>query len=499
MSFLAPRLGFRVQSVYKLKKPTVLHVARQRLSFLIASLSLFAFVIGNMVGQHGLYSFWRSVLGKEDDQLIVFVGTVPPIAKIPLYSEWSKYGGSKQLHMFSQVPEHILRPMPSYDQAALTDGTASVFSQQVYSTLWKGGYNSPNGSHAGVDIDAPRGTPIVSIANGVVERVVMGSTGFGHFVMIRHPNVPDAGSEGGVTTLRSTYAHMDEVFAREGEVVHKGQKIGTVGNTGLVFGPTGYHLYFEIDKENAPYHPYWPFTSDEAASHGLTYVQAVNSPKFQDRLDTFTLNPMAFVQQYQNFAPKPVVASDVPSGSTNVQADVVASVDRSLPPALRLRQVTASRLRSRMARAGLPSVPSVPTSVGVVSTPTPSAVPAVTDIVKTASVDEPSSPPVSGSLNTDVHHLSIDHSGVLTRTWQKIRISALDAQGTLVRSPSFSGRLYVLSDFGEAEIRPAELSSLDFVNGVATLHVLARNQNKPVFIITRGAFESRSAPMVPTR
>ncbi len=499
MSFLAPRLGFRVQSVYKLKKPSVLHVARQRLSFLIASLSLFAFVVGNMVGQHGVYSFWRSVLGKEDDQLIAFVGTVPPIAKIPLYSEWSKYGGSKQLHMFSQVPEHILRPMPSYDQATLTDGTASAFSQQVYSTLWKGGYNSPNGSHAGVDIDAPRGTPVVSIANGVVERVTMGLTGFGHFVMIRHPNVPDAGSEGGVTTLRSTYAHMDEVLAREGEVVHKGQQIGTVGNTGLVFGPTGYHLYFEIDRENAPYHPYWPFTSDEAASHGMTYVQAVNSPKFQDRLDTFTLNPMAFVQQYQGYAQKPVVASEAaPSGRTNVQADLVASIDRSLPPALRLRQVAAGRLRSRMAKAGLPAA-AVPTVVGAVSAPTSSATPVVTDIVKTASVDEPSSPPVSASLNTDVHHLSIDHSGVLTRTWQKIRISALDAQGNLVRSPSFSGRLYVLSDFGDAEIRPAELSPLDFVNGVATLHVLARNQNKPVFIITRGAFESRSAPMVPTR
>ncbi len=490
------RLGFRVRSVYKLKKPTVLQVARQRLSFLIASLSLFAFVIGNMVGQHGVYSFWRSVLGKEDDQFIAFVGTVPPIAKIPEYSEWAKYGGSKKLHTFSQVPENVLLPLPPYDQSSLSSGTASAFAEQVYSTLWKGGYNSPSGSHAGVDIDAPRGTPIQSIANGVIERVSMGSTGFGHFVMIKHPNVPDGG---GTTTLRSSYAHMDSVIVREGEVVHKGQQIGTVGNTGLVFGPTGYHLYFEVDKDSAPYHPYWPFTSGEAAQHGLTYVQAVDSTRFQSRLDEFTLNPMAFVQQYADYTQKPAPSIVASLPDSKSQPPVVATVDVALSPSLGLKQMRAARLRSRIAKAGLKTPSVSPVAILPALSQDSSLPPAVSDVIKTASIDEPSAVPISSSLNTDVHTLSIEHSGQLTRTWQKIRISAVDAQGNLVRSPSFSGRLYVLSDFGDAEIRPAELSSLDFVNGVATLNVLARNQSKPVFIITRGAFETRSTPMVPVR
>ncbi len=490
---IASRLGFRAQSIYQLKKPSLLKAARQQFSFMIASLSLFAFVVGNMVGQHGWYSFWKTVLGKEEDVSIAFVGTVSPIEKIPNYSEWAKYGGSKKLHTFSQVPEQVLYALPSYDQSALSSGAASSFALQVYSTLWAGGYDSPNGSHAGVDIDAPRGTPIQSIANGIVERVSMGTTGFGHFVMIRHPNAPDSGSPGGITTLRSSYAHMDEVSVREGEIVHKGQRIGTVGNTGLVFGATGYHLYFEVDRDSAPYHPYWPFTSGEASEAGLSYVQAVNSPRFQDRLLQYTLNPMAFVQQHRTYVPVSVLAAKPAAESSGSNPEVFVP---SLSAGNRLKQVALNRLRSRIARSS--------TAVVAQISPSPSAPVVTTSVVEVtqtvSTADTPSeSPIIDPSTNTEVHSLSISHSGKLGRTWQKIQISALNAAGVLVRSPSFSGRLYVLPDFGEAEIRPAELSSLDFVNGVATIHLLARSQTKPVFVLTRGAFETRSTPLEPSR
>lgn len=486
----ASRLGFRAQSIYKLKKPSLLQTARKRLSFMIASMSLFAFVMGNMVGQHGWYSFWKTVLGQGDEVMIAFVGTVPPIEKIPDYAEWAKYGGNKALHTFAQVPQSVLRPLPPYDQSALVNGTASAFAKQVYSTLWAGGYNGPSGSHAGVDIDAPRGTPVQSIANGIVERVSMESVGFGHFVMIRHPNVPNSR---GTTTLRSSYAHLDEVLVREGEVLHKGQQIGTVGNTGLVFGPTGYHLYFEIDKEDAPFHPYWPFTSTEARSHGLTYVQAVDSTLFQSRLFEYTLNPMAFVQQHTSYVPTVVVAAADRGASQSIS--VLSPVSRRSGS---LKSQVAERLRSRVARVAVQAPPVV---VAAVERPAESLPPTVTEIVQTASAlqDSPSYPLVSSTTNTEVDHLSIEHSGKLSRTWQKVKIVAVDAAGDAVRSPSFTGRLYLLADFGEAEIRPNELSPLDFVNGIATVNVLTRTQTKPVFILTRGAFETRSAALVPTR
>ena len=54
ITFMAsPRPTFRVHSVYRLKQPSFVHVAKQKLSFMVATSTLFAFVIGNMVGQHG--------------------------------------------------------------------------------------------------------------------------------------------------------------------------------------------------------------------------------------------------------------------------------------------------------------------------------------------------------------------------------------------------------------------------------------------------------------
>jgi hypothetical protein len=73
------------------------------------------------------------------------------------------------------------------------------------------------------------------------------------------------------------------------------------------------------------------------------------------------------------------------------------------------------------------------------------------------------------------------------RSWQKMQVKALDKNGNIVRSPSFDGRLYIIATFGEAEIRPSELSPIDFVAGVATVNVLPRGQ-KTLILETRGAF-----------
>lgn len=487
--------GFGRRALYKVKPPKALHLAKQKLSFMIAALSLLAFVAGNMVGQHGLYAFWNSVLGKEDDAILAFVGTVSPIAKIPDYAVWAQYGGNKAEHTFAEVPQIALRDLPPYDQAALTAGTASDLAKQAYSTLWAGGYNSPYGSHGGVDIDAPRGTPVVSIANGIVEKVSRGSIGFGYYVLIRHPNVPVREGSSQTSTLYSTYAHLDRIDVAEGQVVHKGEHIGTVGNTGTVFGATGYHLYFQVEKDSALFHPYWPFTSDDARRYGLSFAQAVNSTLFRGNVLSYTLNPMAFVSEFTTYTATTIVRNA--EGSMNgITAQTTAS---TLSEGERLRLLAAQRRSERSARIVVERVPEISSSSSNSSSSAEAeepvaAAPVVTSDVKTAAMETVVTEP-SGGVDTDIDHLSIHTSGQLSPVWQKVRITALDRNGDRVSSPSFGGRLYVVSDFGEAIIRPSELSSLDFVNGVATVNVLARG-TKTIFISTRGAFSAISGPMV---
>lgn len=85
--------------------------------------------------------------------------------------------------------------------------------------------------HRGVDYTAPSGTPVRSVADGVVEFAGV-RNGYGNVVEIRH------GSE------RSTlYAHLSRIDVRAGQRLEQGARIGTVGATGWATGP---HLHFEF-------------------------------------------------------------------------------------------------------------------------------------------------------------------------------------------------------------------------------------------------------------
>lgn len=96
--------------------------------------------------------------------------------------------------------------------------------------------------HYGVDLAAPRNTPVVASANGVVT-IAGKENGYGNLVIINHGH--------GITTR---YAHLNG-FARNihaGSYVKQGQVIAYVGSTGLASGP---HLHYEYRVNNAPQNP----------------------------------------------------------------------------------------------------------------------------------------------------------------------------------------------------------------------------------------------------
>jgi murein DD-endopeptidase MepM/ murein hydrolase activator NlpD len=85
--------------------------------------------------------------------------------------------------------------------------------------------------HAGTDIGAPSGTPILAADSGTVALATYNS-GYGNYVVLSHGN--------GVSTV---YAHMSVIAVSSGAGVTKGQVIGYVGSTGWSTGP---HLHFEV-------------------------------------------------------------------------------------------------------------------------------------------------------------------------------------------------------------------------------------------------------------
>lgn len=94
--------------------------------------------------------------------------------------------------------------------------------------------------HTGWDLAAPTGTPIVAADNGSVATISNGGA-YGKAVMIVH-------GEGLVTF----YAHMNSIAVSIGQVVAKGETIGTVGSTGWSTGP---HLHYEVRINGTPYDP----------------------------------------------------------------------------------------------------------------------------------------------------------------------------------------------------------------------------------------------------
>jgi murein DD-endopeptidase MepM/ murein hydrolase activator NlpD len=100
--------------------------------------------------------------------------------------------------------------------------------------------------HCGVDLDGPRGRPIVAVAAGTLVRVERSERGLdgrsGRFVRIQHDD--------GTFTA---YMHMDEVAEglNVGMAVARGQYVGTLGATATYSSPPHLHFSLEIPRPGA--------------------------------------------------------------------------------------------------------------------------------------------------------------------------------------------------------------------------------------------------------
>lgn len=133
------------------------------------------------------------------------------------------FEGYEKLAKIYQNKNDILRKTPSIWPAKgfITDG----FGYRIDPFTGKRAF------HEGIDISARRGTPVVAPADGIVS--MAGKTkGYGNFVVINHQN-----------NIETRYGHLRDIFVKKGQIVKRGDVIGTVGNTGRSTGP---HLHFEV-------------------------------------------------------------------------------------------------------------------------------------------------------------------------------------------------------------------------------------------------------------
>jgi murein DD-endopeptidase MepM/ murein hydrolase activator NlpD len=97
--------------------------------------------------------------------------------------------------------------------------------------------------HAGVDVQAPVGTPVRASADGVI-KFAQWSGHYGRLVIIDHGN-----------GMETYYAHLSRFYAVPGQEIRQGQVIAYSGESGRATGP---HLHYEVRVGGTPINPY-PF------------------------------------------------------------------------------------------------------------------------------------------------------------------------------------------------------------------------------------------------
>ena len=104
--------------------------------------------------------------------------------------------------------------------------------------------------HEGVDLAGPAGQPVYATGDGVVESAEFNFSGYGNVIVIDHG-----------FGYKTRYAHLKEIRVAEGQVVIRGDRIGTLGSSGLSTGP---HLHYEVLYRGVQINP-WNFLNPDVS------------------------------------------------------------------------------------------------------------------------------------------------------------------------------------------------------------------------------------------
>jgi murein DD-endopeptidase MepM/ murein hydrolase activator NlpD len=106
--------------------------------------------------------------------------------------------------------------------------------------------------HYGMDFTAPTGTDVYVTGDGVVEDTESSLRGYGNKITINHG-----------FGYKTIYGHLNGFNVKPGQIVHRGDIIGFVGNTGLSTAP---HLHYEVELNNDKVNPVNYYFNDLTAS-----------------------------------------------------------------------------------------------------------------------------------------------------------------------------------------------------------------------------------------
>ncbi|MCK5518932.1 MAG: M23 family metallopeptidase [Alphaproteobacteria bacterium] len=218
----------------RLKLPPPVDYSVRSMDTLNGIANMFGVEVSRLVQVNGLYKPYKIILGQK---LRIPSSVVRRQQKAVSKKIIAKKSNSQKIVLLKS-PRHISPPSLKEKRKVrkvtmLSTPTRKDFVWPVRGSVVSA-YGAKKGGlyNDGINIAAPRGTPVSASSSGVVAYVGNDLKSYGNLVLIRHG--------GGIMTA---YAHLASVRIKKGMTVRKGQTIGSVGATGAV---SASQIHFEI-------------------------------------------------------------------------------------------------------------------------------------------------------------------------------------------------------------------------------------------------------------
>ena len=138
--------------------------------------------------------------------------------------------------------------------------------------------------HEGIDIYAKRGTPVIAPASGLVIDSYY-EPFYGNHIVIDH------GRDEIGRFIQSKLLHLDMRLVEKGEVLIRGQQIGTIGSTGLLASYP--HLHYEVRiRDNSKRHITTPLNPHSFWFDGAAIVTCFDKTKYYPEMPFRTTYPV---------------------------------------------------------------------------------------------------------------------------------------------------------------------------------------------------------------
>lgn len=171
-------------------------------------------------------------------------------------------------------------------------------------------------SHPGVDIVPPiKNADLYACLDGEVIMAENKGT-YGNIIVIKHEWVYEPTDFSKKTTLFSCYLHLSEIDVKKWDQISEWTIIWKTWNT---WNSTGEHLHFQIDRLEAPYHAYWPFTWAEQQAAKLDFMWAVNAWLGLDNAKKYTIDPLVYLDKVEDFRRNWVIETSKVKVTTEVE------------------------------------------------------------------------------------------------------------------------------------------------------------------------------------